>query len=202
MIDRLGVGGPPTEVPGARPERPGRVGVRPVTSTSFSSRSGREFTIRDLQPADAELLVDLFHHLSPDTIYKRFHTVLDPAKLPPEVVRQEAARLARVDPETAVALIILHGKEAVGVARFHRIPGTQDAESAIVIRDDYHKDGLGTFLLQQLGSRAQAMEIHHLVAIVQAQNHPILKVINRSGLECEWRFEQGETYLAVDIRTG
>jgi len=202
LIDRIGVGGSPTRVQEARPFRPGRVCVRPVTSTSFSSRSGREFTIRDLQPEDAELLVDLFHHLSPDTIYKRFHTVLDPAKLPPERVRQEAERLARVDPETAVALLVLHGEEAVGVARFHRIPGTEDAESAIVIRDDYHKDGLGTFLLQQLGERAQAQGIHHLVAIVQAQNHPILKVINRSGLECKWRFERGETYLAVDIRTG
>jgi RimJ/RimL family protein N-acetyltransferase len=173
-----------------------------VTGTSFSSRSGREFTIRDLQPEDTELLVDLFHHLSPDTIYKRFHSVLDPAKLPAERVRQEAARLARVDGETAVALIILHGKEAVGVARFHRIPGTEDAESAIVIRDDCQKDGLGTFLLQQLGERAQAMGIHHLVALVQAQNHPILKVISRSGLQCKWRFEHGETYLAVDIRGG
>jgi 2-methylcitrate dehydratase len=39
-----------------------------------------------------------------------------------------------------------------------------------------------------------------LIAMVQAQNHPILKVIQRSGLKATWRFEQGESYLAVDIR--
>ena len=69
-----------------------------------------------MRPEDTDLLVDLFYHLSPDTIYKRFHAVLN--DLPEERVRQEAARLARIDPRHAAALIALHDEHAVGVARF------------------------------------------------------------------------------------
>jgi RimJ/RimL family protein N-acetyltransferase len=174
----------------------------------FISRSGRQYHIRDLQLEDADLLVDLFYHLSPETIYKRFHAALD--NLPEEHIRQEATRLADIDPENQIALIALYDDqtnsdqetEAVGVARCHRIPGTTDAESAIVIRDDFQQDGLGTFLMTLLRDRAVEMGIEHLIAMVQAQNHPILKVIQRSGLESKWRFEQGESYLTVDIRTG
>ena len=172
-----------------------------MTDPLFSSRSGRQIAVRDLRPDDAELLVDLFYHLSPETIYKRFHTALDPHSLPPDRVHQEAQRLARIDPERQVALVALHRGHAGGVARFHRVPVTADAESAIVIRDDYQMDGLGTHLLILLKEWAVEMGITHLMAMVQAQNHPILKVINRSGLKSEWRFEQGESYLAVDIRS-
>jgi len=169
-----------------------------VTHESFTSRRGLQFLIRDMRPEDTDLLVDLFYHLSPDTIYKRFHAVLN--DLPEERVRQEAARLARIDPQHAAALIALHDEHAVGVARFYRLPGTVDAESAVVVRDDYQQNGLGTFLLELLRDKALAMGIEHLIAMVQAQNNPILKVIRRSGLKSHWRFEQGETYLVVDTR--
>lgn len=172
----------------------------------FESHSGRRISIRDMQPDDTDLLVDLFYHLTPDTIYKRFHAALH--NLPEDKVREIAKELADIHPLSQCALIALHddfdgvgpSPHAVGVARFHCIPGTTDAESAIVIRDDYQKEGLGTFLMHVLRERAVAMGVEHLIAMVQAQNHPILKVLQRSGLKASWRFEQGETYLAVDIR--
>lgn len=163
----------------------------------FTTPSGRQIAVRDMRPADADLLVDLFYHLSPETLYKRFHAVL--TNLPEERVRKLAADLADNDPEQEVALLALHEGTAVGVARFHRLPGTADAESAIVVRDDYQREGLGTFLLALLRDRARQMGITHLVAIVHAHNHPILKVVGRSGLNARWRFEQGESYLAVDL---
>jgi len=172
-----------------------------MTETTFKSPNGRRYLIRDLKPADAELLVDLFYHLSPETLYKRFHTVMDPDTLPIDKVRQLVHPLANIDPQQAVALIALAKSTAVGVARFHRVPGATDAESAIVVRDDYQMDGLGTALLTLLQKRALEAGITHFIALVQAQNHPILKVINRSGLESQWRTEQGETYLTVDIRS-
>jgi GNAT superfamily N-acetyltransferase len=125
---------------------------------------------------------------------------MDPATMPIQQVRRLVWPLANIDPENAVALLAIHDGQAVAVARMHRIPASTDAESAIVVRDDFQQDGLGTHLLIWLRECALEMGITHLIALVQAQNHPILKVIQRSGLECQWRFEQGETYLAVDIR--
>lgn len=172
-----------------------------MSKTAYRSRTGRQYTIREIRPEDADLLVDLFHHLSPETIYKRFHAVMDPQTLPRERIYQEAVRLSTLDPEIQAALVALHEDHIVGVARLHRIPGTADAESAIVVRDDYQQDGLGTFLLAQLREKALSMGIDNLVAIVHAQNHPIHKVIQHSGLKSQWRFEQGESYLVVDIHS-
>jgi GNAT superfamily N-acetyltransferase len=176
-----------------------------MTERTFASPGGRQYLIRDLRPEDADLLVDLFYRLSPETVYKRFHAALH--NLPEDRVRQLVDGLVDLDPQNQIALIALHSPDeragmtqAVGVARCHRIPGTSDAESAIVVRDDHQKGGLGTYLLACLRERALALSITHLIAVVQAQNHPILKVIQRSGLKGDWRFEQGESYLAVDIR--
>jgi acetyltransferase len=175
-----------------------------MTERSYSSPGGRQYLIRDLYPEDADLLVDLFYQLSPETVYKRFLAALH--NLPEERVRQLVDGLVKLDPQNQIALIALHAEEAqgemqaIGVARCHRIPGTDDAESAIVVRDDHQKGGLGTYLLSCLRERALALGITHLIAVVQAQNHPILKVIQRSGLTSHWRVEQGQSYLAVDIR--
>lgn len=172
-----------------------------MTEFNYTAASGRHYQIRDLQSADAELLVDLFYQLSPETLYKRFHTVMDPETMSIEQVRKLVHPLANIDPEQAVALLALHEGCAVGVARLHRTPVSTDAESAIVVRDDHQKDGLGTQLLILLRESALEMGITHLIAMVQAQNHPIIKVIQRSGLQAKWRYEQGETYLVVDIRS-
>ncbi|MBN1318683.1 MAG: GNAT family N-acetyltransferase [Anaerolineales bacterium] len=171
-----------------------------MTNQIFSSKSGKQIAIRDLQPDDANLLVDLFYHLSADTIYKRFHSVINPETVPPEHIQKEAERLARIDPECDAALVAVLDGKAIGVARYHRISGAAEAESAIVIRDDYQREGLGTHLLMLLRDKALAAGVTHLIAMVQSQNNPILKVIKRSGLKSEWRYEQAETYLAVDLR--
>ena len=173
------------------------MGLTHMAETTYTSPSGRQYTIRDLTEDDVDLMVDLFYHLSPETIYKRFHAPLE--NLPPGEVHKMANRLAHLDPSDQSALIALHEGEAIGIARFHRVAGTTDAESAIVIRDDHHREGLGTHLLVLLRDRALALGLTHLIAMVQAQNHPILKVVQRSGLNCRWRFEQGESYLVVDI---
>ena len=180
----------------ARPRWIGRFCFGTLTmSQAYTTESGLDIEIRDIRPEDSELLVDLFYHLSAETIYKRFHAVMD--NMPVSHIRRMAERLADIDPREAVALVAIHGGAAVGVARFHRLPGTADAESAIVIRDDYQKEGIGSTLLIMLRQRAIALGIEHLVAMVQSQNHPILKLIRRSGLESHWRVDAGETYLAV-----
>jgi acetyltransferase len=170
-----------------------------MNQLSFTSPKGREYVIRDIQPQDTDLLVDLFYHLTPETIYRRFHTTIDPQTVPLEHIRQVAGQLARIDPDCDVALLALHQDQAVGVARFHRIQGTTDAESAIVVRDDYQREGLGTHLLELLRARAQEKGVTHLIALVLAQNNPITQVVRQSGLKSKWRFEQGESYLEVDI---
>jgi RimJ/RimL family protein N-acetyltransferase len=166
----------------------------------FITKSGQKIAIRDLMPDDASLLVDLFYHLSADTIYKRFHTVINPENVPSEYIKKEAERLARIDQDSEAALVAILNGKAIGVARYHRIPNTTEAESAIVIRDDNQRMGLGTHLLFLLREKALASGITHLIAMVQSQNNPIIKVIKRSELDSEWRYEQGETYLAVDVR--
>ena len=168
--------------------------------TQLTTKSGQTIEVRDIQTSDVNLLVDLFFHLSPETIYRRFHMVIDPETVPRQQIEKMAAQLSQIDSSSQVALAAVHDGAIIGVARLHRIQGTTDAESAIVIRDDHQREGIGTHLLALLRERALQMGISHLIAMVQAQNHPILKVIQRSGLDCRWRFEQGESYLAVNLR--
>ena len=93
---------------------------------------------RPVQPDDAARLVRLWPRLSPDTVYRRFHSPLH--DLPPETVR----RLVTVDHDRREAVAAVVGGEVVGVVRYDRSPDDPaTAEFAILVEDAWQGTGLG-----------------------------------------------------------
>ena len=94
------------------------------------------------------------------------------------------------------------GKEhAVGVARFARAEIEDDeAEVAIVVRDDFQRKGLGRHLLRILAEKAREMNIVYFTAWVMTENVRLMKLIR--GLELknvESETKYGETKIRVPI---
>jgi len=169
---------------------------------SFTTRDGRPVTIRPLREEDAPRLVALFHRLSERTKRFRFHAYV--GNWPDEYVWKQAVALSRLDPQRQAALVAAvqeEGEEAVvGVARFSRAaPDDDEAEAAIVVRDDYQSVGLGTRLMFELVHVARAMGIRHFVAWVLHENRQMLRMIAKTGLPYEQRTSRGEAQLVVHI---
>ncbi len=153
----------------------------------YSTRSGQKVKLRLVKKGDAALLVDMFYRLSPETKRLRFH--LYTAKIPEEMVWQEAEKLSDLDPQLQVAIVATlieedHLEHAVGVARFMRqtVEDTE-AEVAVVVRDDFQRRGLGKHLLLTLADRARELGITHFTAWVVDDNIRLMKLIKNMELK-------------------
>jgi len=160
--------------------------------------------MRLLQPEDVDLLVEFFHHLSPESRRHRFHTNTE--GLSEEFILDGARQLADVDSLThGGAVIALYAEEdgrehLVGSARLARPEGQPDspeAEAAVVVRDDFHGEGIGTELLRRMVLLAKQMKIETIVAVFEAENEHAIRLFRELGLPTEIEISHGETTLRM-----
>ncbi len=164
--------------------------------TTFRSRRGRTFTIRPVTPDDLPALVDFVRRLSPETRYRRFSVPLpDP---PREEILRHLGETLMVDAGKGAALIALDGEEIVGSAHFVRVPGSDRAEAAVVVRDDRQGEGIGTHLLRRLADLAREQGIRVLYAYVQPDNERVLRLVRKARYPLQTTFEHG--VMRVDVR--
>ncbi|HMQ54570.1 MAG TPA: GNAT family N-acetyltransferase [Anaerolineae bacterium] len=170
---------------------------------NFTTRSGQLVKLRYLEKRDAPLLVDLFNHLSVESRRMRFQCYTE--KLPDKRVWQEAARLANLDPQCHLAIMATiteaDGREcAVGVTRLARAyPHDKEVEVAIVVRDDFQRNGLGKYLLRKLAERAKALGITHFTGWVLAENVRLMKLIENLEVPVESEMRYGQRKIRVPI---
>lgn len=171
----------------------------------FRTRSGKWLASRLLHPADAPLLVDFFYRLSDETLMRRFHQ--PKREVGPDEVRDRARFLADVDNRTHGGAVLAlergdFGERVVGVARLMRAedaPDSPEAEAAIVIRDDYHGEGVGTELLRRLVLLARQMKVRTMVANIEATNYPALRLFRNLELPTTSSTSRAETTLLIEI---
>jgi len=129
---------------------------------------------RPVQPDDDVLFRRLWPRLSPDTVYRRFHSPI--RGLPTETVR----RLVTVDHDRREAVAAVVGGEVVGVARYDRSPtDPATAEFAILVEDAWQGMGLGRQLLTELIQLAAARDVTTFTASVQRDNERVIALIRR-----------------------
>lgn len=157
--------------------------------------------VRYLTPDDGDLLVDLVLRLSPETRYQRFHVSME--DVPLAEIRRRLPPFLDVDGRDSVALIALvdepEGERSIGVARFRRRPGAQDAEAAVVVRDDWHRHGIGTALMGQLIDAARSLGINRFTAMIQAGNRAVHAMIKTMGIRYDSHIDHGEDYIVMYI---
>lgn len=172
-------------------------------TVAITTRRGRAVHIRHIVPEDAALLVDLFDRLSLETRRLRFFT--PKPDVPDEVIWPEAMRLSNINPLVQAALIgtiqETANEHAVGVARLVREPDDPTtAEVAIVVRDDYQGEGLGTVLFDLLIQVAMVRGLKRLRAISLAENEAVHRLVRKTGLPVTSQTLRGETTMIISLR--
>ena len=104
-----------------------------------------------------------------------------------------------VDHVAIVAEIDENGSPAIiGGARFVRINGSR-AEVAFAVIDSYQGLGLGTILMRHIAKLAQGAGLHELVAEVLPENSPMLKVMERSGLNMTTKRDANVVHVTLAL---
>ena len=143
---------------------------------TFRAKNGRLIHIRPLQQDDAAFLVSIFEHMGSDSRYHRFHQSVDNLNL--QRVQHEAEQMVELVPDNSFGLIAFEGELPVGAARYVLLEEKQ-AEMAVSIRDDYQNSGIGTKLITLLAEAARKHGLYLLVANVQAENIPALRIMDK-----------------------
>lgn len=150
--------------------------------------------IRPIRPDDGDALVAFHARLSAETQYLRFFSPK------PVLTPRDVERFTHVDGDMRVALVAILDGAVVGVARYDRIPGTDDAEVAFVIEDAHQGRGLGTLFLEYLAAMARDRGVTRFVADTLPHNARMLDVFRTAGFVAEQRFADGVVRVTFPIR--
>lgn len=155
------------------------VGAATYTATECL-RDGRTFEVRALKPTDEANMLAAVDRIGAQSLYRRFMGAKRGFS------NKERAFFLNVDFVNHVALVaeLKEGDRASIVAGGRYIvekPGT--AEVAFAVVDDYQGQGIGAALLRHLAALALEAGLKEFTAEVLADNTPMLKVFERSGLK-------------------
>jgi RimJ/RimL family protein N-acetyltransferase len=158
-------------------------------------RDGTRIALRPVHADDKELLRGAFDRLSETSRYRRFFTPiseLDDATLAylTEIDHHDHEAIVGLDPQTG---------EAIGVARFVRAPpGSDAAEAAVVVVDDWQSRGVGRALTRRLARRARQEGVHWFTAEVKAENPHAIELLHGLG-PTEMTRDGAEVHVLIEL---
>jgi GNAT superfamily N-acetyltransferase len=174
-----------------------------VTSVGFEPhvielRDRTKVHVRPIVPEDEPLLHEAVAAMSERTVYFRFFS---PIKRMSDAL---AHRLAVVDYNDRFAIVATTHRPGareriVGVARYDRARGTDVAEVAVAVIDEFQRRGLGSQLLAELARVARAHGIRTFTLIVLPENREMLGLLRKMGWIHQAKLNGGVYEISFDL---
>lgn len=151
---------------------------------TIKARDGQRLTLRPIRPEDEPLMVAFHGTLSERSVYLRY---LGALKLDRRIEHQRLARLCFIDYDREMALVAVREKTRkkeraiVGVVRLSAVYGTGESEFAMLIADEYQRQGLGTQMLQSVLDVGRAEGVKTVTATIMSENAGMQQVCRKLG---------------------
>jgi acetyltransferase len=147
--------------------------------TKLQLPNGTDMVIRPIRPEDAGIEQAFIRKLSERAKYFRFMQPIT------ELSPQMLARFTQIDYSREMALIAVvyvDGAETeIGVARYITNPDGKSCEFAIVIADNWQRQGIAHRLMQLLIETARSHSLQIMEGEVLASNHDMLNLMVKLG---------------------
>lgn len=146
-----------------------------------TTRTGLSIFLRPVRISDEPLLKEFFYSLSDKSLYRRFASA---RKDMPHSRIQEFVTVDLSRDVVILGLVFRDGREhLIGFAQYSRNERDRLAELAVVVRDDYQRQGVGTLLHSYMTDLARKSGIAGFTAEVLEDNLPALRLIEKMGFE-------------------
>ena len=170
--------------------------IRPYPSRfagPWTMPNGEEVMIRPIRPEDEPLMVEFNQTLSSDSIYLRYFHPISATQL---TSHEPLARLCFIDYDREMNLVAECCKadgtcEIIALGQLTKLHGSRDAEFAILISDNYQRQGLGTELLTRLVEFGRQENLEHIVAEILPENEGMKRVSTRLGFTMHMNRTEG-----------
>jgi len=159
-------------------------------------RDGRKLEVRAFSPSDRSEFMAAADRTGPLTRYRRFFA------LKPSFSEREKEFFLNVDFDKHVALIALleeGGRQVIVAAGRYVVLRSQQAEVAFTVVDQYQGKGIAPILLRHLAGLARSAGLHTLVAEVLAENLPMLRVFENSGLPVQMTRDPDVVHVTMQL---
>jgi RimJ/RimL family protein N-acetyltransferase len=154
-------------------------------------------TVRCITPNDGDALVDFHEGLSPEAKWFRF------LGSHPHLTEREIEHFTHVDNVYRVAYVVEQDSKIVAVGRYEGNEGTNEAEVAFVVAEEYRRRGYATWLLDLLAVKAAYNGITRFRADVSSENYAMRQVFYASGYKVHAVYaDYGVTHFWFDTRKG
>jgi len=155
----------------------------------WQTPDGTPVTLRALRADDLDRELAFIAGLSGETLHLRLQYASR------GVTRDDAMRLLQMDYRDTLAVGALvpgrGGDQIVGVSRYARSPGSDSAECAIVVADDWQGRGIGGELIRSLAVAARSRGIRTLVGTSLGENRRIRDWAQRFGFGAKTEPDSG-----------
>ena len=165
----------------------------------FQDRLGAPITIYPLNENAVTYLIELYDHMSPESLYNRFHANVH--DFDEKRKQYEAERLADIPRESGKGWMAFASGDVVGLDPSTRIvvggmrviyPDPSDRKIARVsaaVRDDLHGRGIGTHLFQYAADWAKRRGVEKLVATILPGNAAVRRSLQKLSYGVHFDFD-------------
>ena len=117
-------------------------------------------------------------------------------KLESRIAHERLRRICFLDPDREIALVIERRHRGackiLGVGRLSKLRGANEAEYAIIIGDAWHRQGLGTRLLELLVKISREEKVARLFAHILPGNQTMQHISRKCGFALRYEPIAGE----------
>jgi RimJ/RimL family protein N-acetyltransferase len=145
-----------------------------------TTRSGLKILLRPVRISDEPLLKNFYYSLSESTVYKRF---MSPRKdMPHEKLQQFFVVIDYTKEMVMLAILKQKDQEVVaGVGQYRGHEESHSAEVAVMVKDEYQNQGIGTELLEHLTIIARKQGLLGFSAEVLKENRIMMHLFEKMG---------------------
>lgn len=149
--------------------------------------------VRPIRADDRDLLQAFHSRQSAESIYFRYFTPH------PTLSESDLDRFTQIDYRDRMAFVALLGDDLVGVARYDRWSGRDDAEVAFMVDDAHQGLGIATVLLEFLAEAGRQVGYRRFSAQVLPTNRKMLRVFRQAGFRTSSEWGDGVIEVVLDI---
>ena len=164
-----------------------KLAIRPYPMrylSQWAMKDGSEVLIRPIRPEDEPAMVKFHATLSERSVYLRYFHLMN---LQQRVAHERLTRICFIDYDREMALVAERKNPSTGeneilaVGRLTRIVGTNDAEVAVLVSDQFHGRGLGKELLARLVIVGGDEKLSTLKADILPDNRDVMRICEKLG---------------------
>jgi acetyltransferase len=173
---------------GTREDQLPRPVVRPYPQQyvgDWTMKDGTQVTIRPIRPEDEPLMIDFHGRLSDRSVYLRY---FQPLKLTQRTAHERLTRICFIDYDREMALVAELKRpdgsgEVLAVGRLSKLHGTEEAEIAVLVRDEYQHRGLGTEIVSRLLQIARDEKLKYVASTMLGVNREMRAICKRLNFQ-------------------